>query len=285
MQQERIAILVDSGCDVPPAFIEQYPIYVLPLKINFADGEYRDGVDITAEQVYERLPVEIPKTSLPSGSEITDVLDRIKADGYEKVLAVSISSGLSGTYNNIRLTLESYEGLDSYLLDTRNISIGSGILAIEAAKRIADGMSWQELTTALPQWLNRSKVFFCVKTLEYLQKGGRIGLITALLGNALNLKPIISCNEEGIYYSVAKCLGRKASVRKMLDLAQEFAQGAKRVQIALMHGSAAEEAAALADELKRRIPHGDISVRGQISPSLGVHTGPGLIGVGILRIE
>ncbi|MGI6200317.1 MAG: DegV family protein [Christensenellales bacterium] len=285
MQQDRIAILVDSGCDVPPAVIEQYPIYVLPLKINFTDGEYRDGVDITAEQVYERLPVEIPKTSLPSGSEIIDILDRIKADGYEKVLVVTISSGLSGTFNSIRLALESYEGLESYLFDTRNISIGGGILAIEAARCIAEGISWAELTATLPQWRSRSKVFFCVKTLEYLQKGGRIGLITALLGNALNLKPIISCNEEGIYYSVAKCLGRKASVRKMLELAQEFAQGAKRVRIALMHGSAAEEAAALIPELEKRIPHGEISVQGQISPSLGVHTGPGLIGVGILRIE
>lgn len=103
MNKEKIAILVDSCCNVPQEFVDKYGMYVIPLKVLYKDREYMDGVDITAEEVYRGLEKEIPKTSLPSGEHIQKILDRIKADGYEKVIAVTISSGLSGTNNMINL--------------------------------------------------------------------------------------------------------------------------------------------------------------------------------------
>ena len=164
-----------------------------------------------------------PQTSLPDGGTIHDALDRARADGYEKALVICISSGLSGTYNMVRLVCQEYQGMETFVLDTRNISFGSGVFALLAAHWIAGGMDWQDLQIRLVQRLEDSKVFFCVYTLEYLRKGGRLGLVAAIVGTALKLKPIISCNEAGVYYIAGKALGRGKSLDRMLNLAAAFA--------------------------------------------------------------
>lgn len=204
MNKEKIAVLVDTCCDVPQTFVEQYHMYVIPLKVVYKDAEYLDGVDITPEQVYQGLEREVPKTSLPSGERITEIFDQIRADGFQKVIAITLSSGLSGTNNMIHLIADQLEDMEVFIMDTKNISIGGGFHAIQAARYIEDGLSFDEIKAKLMRGIDQCKVFFVVKTLEYLQKGGRIGLVASLFGNALNLKPIISCNDEGIYYTVAK---------------------------------------------------------------------------------
>ena len=201
------------------------------------------------------------------------------------MLAICISGHLSGTCNLLRLLCDEYEGLECCVLDSKNISIGSGILAIRCAQLLEEGMDFASLCQQAQQMIGNSKIFFCLKTLEYLQKGGRIGKLAAMLGGAIALKPIISCNEEGCYYPIAKTIGRAPSIRKVLELAQKFAEGCPRVMLAVMHGGAPEEAQALAEEVRRRIPQGVIEVRGQISPALGVHTGPGLVGICVLKME
>lgn len=281
MNLEKIALLVDSCTDVPNHLVEKYGMYVVPLKIIYKDREYTDGVDITPQEVYERLSTEIPKTSLPAGGEIVDILKRIENDGYKKLLIVSISSGLSGTFNLLSLIGKEYEGLDVFVVDTKNIGIGSGFTAIQAAEYIKQGMGWDELTQKVSDNVVHSKVFFCVSTLEYLAKGGRIGLVASLAGNLLNLKPIISCNENGIYHTVAKVRGREQSLQKAIDLAVEFAKTGKRYNVALVHGNAQEDADKLKEKLLSLLPNCNLYTDGQISPALGVHTGPGLIGIGI----
>lgn len=285
MNQDKVAILVDSCIDVPKSIREQYGMYLIPLKIIYKDREYSDGVDITAEEVYTKLQEEIPKTSLPGSTEIIDIFDRIKADGYEKVLAITLSSGLSGTFNLINLLAKEYEGLDIAVIDTKNIAIAAGFNAIQAARYLEQGMGFEELKEKVANNIHQSKVFFCVDTLEYLQKGGRIGLVASILGTALNLKPIISCNEEGIYYNVAKIRGRKQSIQKTIDLATQYAKAGKKYNVALCHGGAKEEAMAIKEKLLASLPGCDVYVEGQISPALGVHTGPGLIGIAIQIIE
>ena len=209
MNQQKIAILVDSGCDVPQAVRQAYDMRVLPLKIRYPEGEYDDQVHITAQQVYDRFPEEIPQTSLPDGKTILAALDRARSDGYEKALVICISSGLSGTYNMIRLICREYHELETFVLDTKNISFGSGVFALLAARWIAEGVDWPTLQRRLTERLGDSKVFFCVDTLEYLRKGGRLGLVAAVVGTALKLKPIISCNASGVYYMAGKAMGRK----------------------------------------------------------------------------
>lgn len=214
MMKEKIAILVDSGVDVPNKLVRKYNMYVAPLTIIYSDKEYSDGVDITAEEVYSRLETEIPSTSLPSGQTIQNIFNKIKEDGYNKVLAVTISSGLSGTYNAIKMIGDQQKDLEVFVLDTKNIAIASGFNAIQAAEYIKEGMDFKLLTKTVSKNIDNSKVFFCVSTLEYLQKGGRIGLVSAILGSTLSLKPIISCNDDGIYYTAAKIIGRKKILKE-----------------------------------------------------------------------
>jgi DegV family protein with EDD domain len=282
MNREKVAILVDSGCDVPQNLREQHDIRVLPLKILYPEGEYLDQVTITAQQVYSRFP-ETPKTSLPDGETILHALDQAKADGYEKALVVCISSGLSGTYSLIRTVCGEYEGMETFVLDTKNISIGSGMLALLAARWLEQGMSWSALLDELPKQIKNSKVFFCVDTLEYLRKGGRLGLVAAVMGTALKLKPIISCNEDGVYYIAGKTLGRKQSIDRLLKMAAAFAGNTDPCGLAVMNGAAPEEAHALRAPLEKMVPLGRVLAEGQISPALVVHTGPGLLGIGVLK--
>lgn len=279
MNKEKIAILVDSGVDIPVKLVNKYNMYVVPLKIVYKDREYSDGVDISAEELYSRLSTEIPTTSLPSGSEIQEIFDKIKLDGYEKVLAVTISSGLSGTYNAIRMLADQQRDLEVFVLDTKNIAIASGFNAIQAAEYINEGMNWATLIKTVSENLANSKVFFCVSTLEYLQKGGRIGLVSAILGSTLSLKPIISCNEDGIYYTVAKIIGRKRSLNKALELAIEFIGDHKDYNLGVVHGASEKEANELKKLFISRLPNAKVFAEGQISPALGVHTGPGTIGI------
>lgn len=285
MNKEKIALLVDSGTDVPQELVEKYNIYVIPLQIIYKDRVYTDKVDITPEEVYKRLPQEIPSTSLPDGATITKIFEKIKADGYEKLLAVTISSGLSGTHNIVRLIAEDFPALDSYVLDTKNIGIAAGLQVIEAAKMIENGDSWEDIKVKTEENVKRSKIYFNVATLEYLQKGGRIGLVASILGNALKLNPIISCNEQGIYYTVSKARGRKKSLEKTFELIKEFVGNHKKIALAVAHGEAEEDAKTFYQKLKDNFPQAEEIYFGNISPALVVHTGPGLLGIGIQILE
>ena len=285
MNKEKIALLVDSGTDVPAEIMSQYGMYMLPLQIIYKDRTYTDKVDITAEEIYQRLPQEIPSTSLPDGETINKIFDRIKADGYEQVLAVTISSGLSGTYNVVRLMGEQRNDLDIFVLDTKNIGIGAGLQAIRAAELLNEGVTWQELKEQLLQEVVRNKVFFNVATLEYLQKGGRIGLVASILGNALKLNPIISCNDEGIYYTVAKSRGRKKSLDKTVELVKQYIGNHKQFRLAVAKGDALAEAKEMKTRLEQEFPQVKEIFFGQNSPALVVHTGPGLLGVGVQLLD
>lgn len=287
MNREKIAILTDSGSDVPDELVRKYNMKVIPLKIIYKDGEYIDKVTITADEVYERLEEEIPKTSLPDGATIKEMLDEIKQEGYEKVIAVTISSGLSGTFNMVRMIASEYEGLDIYPVDTKNIGIASGLTAILAATEIEKGTSWSDLKEKITNLLDKTTVFFHVPSLEYLQKGGRIGLVASVVGSMLNLKPIITCNEDGIYHTVAKVRGKSKSITKTIELVEEFSKNAQSYNLAIAYGGeeAREEAERVAKELVAALPNGKSLIMGQISPALGVHTGPGLIGVGIQVLD
>ena len=285
MTNKKIAILVDSGCDVPTTLAQANNIYEIPLKIIYETESFTDKVTITAEEIYDRLPTEIPKTSLPEGAVIQEIFKKIIADGYEQLIAITISSGLSGTFNSIRLIAQDFPQLETFMFDTKNIGIGAGSHAIKAAELIAQGASFEEITNNLSHSTDKSKIFFSVATLEYLQKGGRIGLVSAVLGNALKLNPIITCNEAGVYHTVAKSRGRKKSLEKTVSLVKAFVGNHQNVRLLVAHGNAEQEALALVDVLKKEIPQANDILVDQISPALVVHTGPGLIGLGAQLLD
>lgn len=282
-KQSSIAILTDSGTDVPVEFARTHNIFTLPLSIQFSDGLYLDGVTITPEEVYRRLPHEIPKTSLPSSEGILHTLQQIRESGYDTLFIITISSALSGTFNLMRLTARDVPELDCRLIDTRNIGIGAGFTVMRAAEMIADGASADEIEAKLQELVKSTKVFFCLPTLEYLAKGGRIGRVTATVGSLLDVRPIISCNEGGIYYTVQKARGAVRALSATLQNAKDYA--ANHVfHLAIAHGGVPELAAHVEAQLAGLISSAKSYVRTQVSPALGVHTGPGLIGVGVQRL-
>lgn len=281
MEHRKIAILVDSGSDVPKDFALEHNMFVAPLKIIYKDREFEDRLDITPQEIYDRLHEEIPKTSLPSGERVLTLFDQMVEQGYDTVLAITISTGLSGTHNMISLLAKEYGKLDVHMIDTRNIGIGSGMQAMLAAKMLKAGKPLEEIIAAVEESVSKSHVYFCLDTLEYLAKGGRIGLVSALVGSLLKLRPVISCNQDGIYETVAKVRGSAAALAKTISIAVEDAKRQLRYSIAVAHGSALAEAGRVMEELKRLLPDSVEFIKTDVSPALSVHTGPGLIGIAV----
>ena len=279
----KTAILIDSGCDVSEELVQRYHMKVMRLHVIYPEGDYIDDMDITAETVYRRFPREIPITSTPSPQEVQNMAEEIKSEGYTHVLAFCISSGLSGTYNTVSCILNQDKDLTSFVLDTRNISFGAGILAVWAAMELEKGKSFDGLTEILPVKVKDSKVFYYMDTLTYLRKGGRIGLVTSVVGSMLNLKPIISCNEEGVYYTVAKIRGSRQGLSRLLAEVKAFA-GDGPCLTALLTGDGKEAAEELRPKLLAGIPQGTLIMEKAITASLAVHTGPGLVGIGALKL-
>lgn len=277
----KIAILTDSGTDVPKEYIDKYGIYVLPLGINYEAVSYKDRVDITPEQVIDRLEIEVPKTSLPNISETLATLRSIRDAGISEIIAITISSGLSGTFNMIRTMSHELDGLDVRLIDTKNIGIGAGMTVIRAAELTDTDLSLDEIEKKLLKSLPTTKVFFCVDTLKYLQKGGRIGLVTAAVGTLLGIRPVISCNDDGVYYTVKKARGAKQALQTAVEQVVEMTKGAKRFNLLVAHGGAESIARQLGETLCERLPNFEKFVFAPVSPALVVHTGPGLVGVGV----
>lgn len=282
MSMSKIALIVDSGCDLPEELISKYGIKVLRLKIFHNGQEYTDGLDFDPLSVYSMT--DLPKTSTPNMQEVFDAVEEIKNEGYEKIIAITISAGLSGTNNTVQAAFNEIEDMETYVFDSRNISIGAGFFAILAEEMIAEGKSFDEIVAKLEEKRLDSKVFFYMNTLENLRKGGRISPAVAIVGKALNLKPIISCTEKGVYYTVSKFRGAQKGISKLIEEAANFA-GNRKCLVALMNGGAAEIAAQIKPRIEAAIENGKIIIEKQITGTMAIHTGPGLLGIGILIIN
>lgn len=280
MNSAKTAIMVDSGCDISQEFIEQYDIKVLRLKVLYGDRMYSDGLDIDPLEVYRRFPQEIPTTSTPNMYEVSELVNEIKSEGYEKIIGITISSGLSGTYNAVAMAFEE-EDIETFAFDSKNISIGAGLLAMWAAKKLSEGWTFEAVKHGLNDKINDSKVFFYMDTLDYLRKGGRISPAVAIVGKALNLKPIISCNEKGTYYTVSKIRGQHKGLEKLMDSLKDYI-GDKKAYLAIMNGDGTRYLDVIRARIKEMFPQCEVVVDKQITATMAIHTGPGLIGVGVL---
>lgn len=285
MNENKIAILTDSGSDVPRYFLERYHIYQVSLGINYKDKSYHDGVDITPEYVYENLKHEIPHTSLPSLGEIQDAIEKIVADGFNQIIIPVISSRLSGTFRAVQLVCAELEHIKTAVIDTKNIALASGFFSIYAAQLIEKNLSFEEIVTKLEAKIDQSHIFYSLQTLQYLIKGGRLGRVDGILGSVLQIKPIISCDPDGVYYTVEKVRGRKQSIQKTIELVQNKIKDKKNYYLAICHGYAQEEADQIKEKMQPFIEKATLFMEGQISPSLGVHTGPGLVGIGYFDLD
>ena len=278
MNEESTAILMDSGGDLPYELCRREGIDFLPLHVIYPEGDYLDGVNIDPAMIYRRFPGEIPSTSTPSPQEILDKLAEIRSRGIKNVIAVTISSALSSTGSAIASVARQVPDMNVSVFDTKNISFGSGIFALWAARKAAAGMGYRELLEKLKEKIADSRQFFYMDTLKYLRHGGRIGRVTALVGEALHLKPIISCDPEGVYYTVAKIRGARMGKKRLIDEVRAVVRD-RRCWIIVGHGDAPEEASRMETMLRSELKNMELLFTKQITATLANNTGPGLLGV------
>lgn len=274
----KIAIVSDSTSDLTEEIVREYDIKILPLRVVYSDTEeYRDRTEITPEDIYKRFDKDIPSTSLPSPEDTMELFKKLEQEGYTHVIVATISTGLSGTLNMIRNVAEDFKSMVFEIIDSKALTMGLGFPVLEGAKELQKSNDFQKTVQKIKDTIQHTEVYFMVKTLEYLIKGGRIGRVEGTIGELLNIKPIISINEQGVYYTFKKVRGRNKSIEEIFTLVKEKAKD-KMLNVAVAHGNAQEEAFALLERIKE-LKNVKDTIFTQISPVMVVHTGPGLIGV------
>lgn len=281
---KKIAVIVDAGCDLPQAYKDRADVFELPFHVIYGDQDLVAGVDISTDELIERLPEAIPTTSLPNGDDITNVFNAVRDGGFSQVIVINISAHLSGTHNMINLMMKDIPDLEIFTFNTKNIGIGAGFFALDVIHKIDEGASFEQICPYLDKQIKKSKVFFALATLEYLQKGGRIGFVASLLGTALRIKPVISCNDEGIYYTVKKTRGRRQSLAQIIEQVSTFAQESDHYMVAVCSSKEPVEEENLKNDLANILHPERPIFKAILDPALAVHTGPGLIGAGVYHI-
>ena len=276
---EKIAVIVDSGANLNNHLVENTTIQSIPLRISVDGKDFTDGIDIDLDGVYAVLDHAKVTTSLPSGEAIYKQFDALKDEGYTHAIVIAISSGLSGTYNVIHSIAQTVEGIKIHVVDTKNISIGAGLYALEVNRLVESGIAFDDLVASLPHIEKHAKVYFTIGTLEYLRRGGRIGLVAGTVADVLNIKPVISCNEDGIYHTVTKVRGFSRAIKAMIDKAAS-AVGDRACHIALLDANHHEDRAEIVAYVKRSFPNILSIETVKVSPALAIHVGPVACGIG-----
>lgn len=289
MNSQKIALLTDTGTNTPASILAEHDIRVAPLRINFSDATFESGVNITAAQLVARLPQEVPSTSLPSPQTIRDLFEQARADGYERAVFVTLSSGLSATNQTVRMVASQMPDFPVVVVDSLSIGVAAGLVVVAAANMIAADVPFVSLQRKLDALAADTRVFFSTKTLEYLRKGGRISEPVYRLGSMLNIKPVIKCNETGHYVVARKARGWERSLETEVSLAVEHARKYGTVRLAICCSDADDYFAYLEERLRDEL--GKLGVRiesmlySDVSPDLLVHTGPDLVGIGVQGVR
>lgn len=272
----KIAVLTDSASNISKEFVQKHSnLFSVPLVINIDDASYRDQVEISAQQVYEKLDTHTILTSLPVMSDIEDVLKEIKKKGFTHLVVINISSGLSGTFNSFRIALQKVKDLNVVHYDSKTLGGGLGFLVEYALELIDKGTSFDDFVPLLDQMrFNDSIAFYTINTLKYLKKGGRIGKVEGTIGNILHIKPVITVNEDGVYVTLSKAFGLQRSLISMKNiLVEKF--GTDKIDLIVHYGDDPVTAEDLGNKLKNVLNVRDMRLQ-QLTPVLGVHTGPEL---------
>lgn len=283
---KNFTIIADTGCDIPEDDCCRLGISTLPLWIHFLNGSYRDLLDIKKEEFYNLLDKEIPKTSTPSPQEVEDAIKKELNNGYENVLIITISSKLSGFNNLCNLVAGEYAGKVK-VFDTKSIAMGSGFYAYRAAELRKEGASIDEVYNQLQEERDNmcSKIYFAIPELSHLIAGGRIGKVKGAIGQLLSIKPIISCDSEGVYHTVEKARGFAQAQKKLVSRVKKELLDTDKYYLGVFHGDNSEFFKQTKDVLAEKAQKALRYVEGQISPALAVHTGRGLIGVAYYKIN
>lgn len=274
----QVKIVTDSTADLPKDLAAKYGITVVPLKVIFNDDEpLRDGVDINTEQFYRRLveKKEYSRTSQPAPAEFYKVFKDLTSDG-SSVVSLHLSSCLSGTCQSAQMARDMLPGADIEVIDSKLASMGHGMIALEAARAAGEGKSKDEILGIVRHMISGAMLYFIVDTLEYLARGGRIGKAQALLGNILNIKPILYL-KDGIVHPLEKIRGRAKAIERLSQIIEEKA-GKRRVKCSLVHGLDPEGMKQLYQKIVPLL-HCDEPVCSTLGAVIGTHTGPAVLGI------
>ena len=279
-------LVTDCAADLTKEEMEELGIVVAPLYINFP-GEMISSNDIEPDDFYHRLKAmipHVPTTSMPSAGAFAAIYKKIAALG-EEILSIHISSGLSGTINAARIGAEQAPESDVTFVDSQTLSGGQRFQVLAALKAVKAGWNKQAILDRLEGIRKSTEVIYTLETLSYLARGGRIGRVQALAGSLLNLKPIINVDKvDGRYSTVGKERTLSKAISSIAEHLAKMYGSQTPLWVTVLHGQFEEKAHELVAQLKQKINIGKLEIM-RISPVLGVHTGPGIVGAAVVPME
>ena len=276
LTSENTAIVLDSTSDWPEA-AERFPnMRVVPLYVRFGDEMFRDHVDLSPHDFYERLRhvTELPTTSQPTPQDFVDAYEQLA--GYERIYVLTVSAKLSGTFQSASMAARD-DGDRVQVVDTETASMAMAMLALAMQRRLEHGATDDEVDELVERFRRDNRVVFTVGTLEYLAKGGRIGKAQALAGTILNVKPILSV-EDGVIVPIARVRGRQKALEEFGRLFIDATENREGLHVAIAHADAPEWVDVLTDLVQRARPLAEIDVVAPLGAVVGTHAGPGAVG-------
>ena len=280
----KLAVITDSSAFLQAETLRKEDLFVLDIPVNIDGQEYVEGVNLTAQEFYEKMASanELPKTSQPSIAKLDEILSSLKDKGYTHALGLFLSSGISGFHQNIQYMKDEYAGLTIAFPDTRITSAPLGYM-VESVFRWAE--QGEEFTTILDQLENqiqKTSAFIMVDGLDHLVKGGRLSNGAAILGNLLSIKPILYFNDQGVIEVYEKVRTEKKATKRLVEIVKETTANGN-YQITVIHGNAPQKAADLRQLLIDGGVATDVSIA-TFGSVIGTHLGEGSIALGYTPI-
>ena len=280
----KLAVITDSSAYLSKEILNREDLFVLDIPVNIDGQEYIEGVNLTAEEFYQKMAQasELPKTSQPSIAKLDEILTSLKEKGYTHVLGLFLSSGISGFYQNIQYMLDDYEGLTIAFPDTLITSAPLGIMVESVFSWRDQGDDFVIIQDKLAIQISHTSAFIMVDDLDHLVKGGRLSNGAALLGNLLSIKPILYFNEHGVIEVYEKVRTEKKATKRLIEIIKETtASGQYRVIV--IHGNSPEKAEELRQHLLDSGVGTDISLA-TFGSVIGTHLGAGSIALGYIPV-
>jgi len=277
-----VKIVADTTSGLPHETLKRLDIALIPQIVCFGEDSYRDDTEIDNATFLQKLKAstELPKTAAPPPALYHPVFEQARQDG-EDVVVVAPSGKVSGTVRSAEVAAQDFPDLKVHVVDSLTVAGNLASLVLMAKEWAGQGIKAGEIVDRLNQWIPRGQIFFLVDTLEYLQKGGRIGGAKALLGEILQIKPIL-CLKEGQVEPFEQQRTKKRAVARLLEVVEEKCPKGPQAHLCVMQAGAPQEAAALAAELNSRMNIPDIPIY-EMPPAIMTHGGPGILAVGFFE--
>ena len=280
----KLAVITDSSAYLSAETLQREDLYVLDIPVNIDGEEYVEGVNLTAEEFYQKMAQdsELPKTSQPSIAKLDEILTSLKEQGYTHALGLFLSSGISGFYQNIQYMVDDYEGLTIAFPDTLITSAPLGIMVESVFNWRDQGDDFASIQDKLAIQISRTSAFIMVDDLDHLVKGGRLSNGAAILGNLLSIKPILYFNDQGVIEVYEKVRTEKKATKRLIEIIKE-ATTSGQYRVIVIHGNALEKAEELRQHLLDSGVGSDVSLA-TFGSVIGTHLGAGSIALGYIPV-